>query len=323
MGEIYKNASFNLAMCEVRDAHRSRANVNNVDGNDADNDNDNNDNDNNDNDVDDDDVDNNNHVNGNGNGFNGHGVNGHGANGNNNANGHNNHINGNGLNGNHANGNGVNGNHINGNNANDDVNDDAIIGGVAQRRRLFNDDPSPLPQHAQRFQVAHFFTTGRVVFDILPDWARLTRDHSELYKRGWALQERLLSTRQLHFATVPAFECQRGLYTLAYSQGTGNSPAFHEYLGSEKNWLPEGPLDEEVAFARWLEIIEMYSGKAITNPDDKLMAVCGLAKEFAPLLGVGYYAGVWSGRFFACGLLWTPDGECDAHPLPTYRGRFP
>jgi Heterokaryon incompatibility protein (HET) len=124
---------------------------------------------------------------------------------------------------------------------------------------------------------------------------------SPLFKRGWVVQERILSPRILHFAGNQMFwECleRRACETL---------PVYLPALNNEKKLSidtlsvaagplvpsPFGPSDESLKkLILWESVVERYSSTELTFPDkDKLSALSGIAKKMG--IRGEYLAGIW------------------------------
>ncbi|KAI9742117.1 MAG: hypothetical protein M1834_000507 [Cirrosporium novae-zelandiae] len=90
-------------------------------------------------------------------------------------------------------------------------------------------------------------------------------------KRGWVLQERILSRRIILFAEGQTFfECQRS------SQGEDRVPL--TVYGADWDWCL---------------LVEDYTQRALTQPGDKLYALAGLAENMARQRGKQYSNGIW------------------------------
>jgi hypothetical protein len=117
---------------------------------------------------------------------------------------------------------------------------------------------------------------------------------SALNKRGWVLQERLLSPRTLHFASQLFWECRMLQACETYPEGMPSGDnCYTELDGFElpislKNWHEEFKGTEF-----WINVVQTYGRCSITRPDDRLIAIAGVAKSLQPLVNDEYLAGLW------------------------------
>jgi hypothetical protein len=141
------------------------------------------------------------------------------------------------------------------------------------------------------------------------------RGLSALDKRGWSLQENMLSPRTLHFGKQQVFwDCQ----TICFSEGnpTGKydrmvvdsknlklflldrskDPIPFDYFGFEK------PRREWV-LNRWHDIISDYGARRLSNDEDVFPGIAAIAEEVADQLRLSYKAGIWQEDIHR-GLLW-------------------
>ena len=142
-----------------------------------------------------------------------------------------------------------------------------------------------------------------------------------LNRRGWVLQERLLARRVLHFGRNQLiWECPELTATEAYPRGVPSllfefddglnlKPLSLETLemGSQHSdtaKYPYGVTKLEV-YSRnlWLRIVETYSNCQLTNGDDKLIAIAGIAKRMRTYIKDDYVVGMWR-QYLASELLW-------------------
>lgn len=102
-------------------------------------------------------------------------------------------------------------------------------------------------------------------------------------KRGWVLQERNLSRRTILFgAGQTFFECRR------HSVGEdGSNLSVYRYTGFITREFIYGH-----AWA-WCSLVQDYTQRALTRPEDKLFAIEGLARDLAARTGESYCAGAW------------------------------
>lgn len=149
-------------------------------------------------------------------------------------------------------------------------------------------------------------------------------DASPLSRRAWTLQERLLSTRVLHFTESQIFwECQskKACETWPYPESKVYPPTNHDGDSNEDrktvhplDGVALTPLDKH-----WEEIVEIYTDANLTRAEDKLVAISGLAKEIQERTQDQYYAGLW-GKSFRQGLLYCLEVP---QPPPTFKYRAP
>ncbi|CAG8982676.1 hypothetical protein HYALB_00000954 [Hymenoscyphus albidus] len=111
-----------------------------------------------------------------------------------------------------------------------------------------------------------------------------------LAKRGWVLQERLLSPRTLYFGGHQMYwECNDRDACETIPEGFSNK--MRARLGV--NTLPNGvPLHEE-----WSEIVHIYSQCDLSFQKDKLVAISGIAERIFKATHDEYYAGLWKENF--------------------------
>ncbi|KEY72507.1 hypothetical protein S7711_10184 [Stachybotrys chartarum IBT 7711] len=97
-----------------------------------------------------------------------------------------------------------------------------------------------------------------------------------LSSRGWALQERFLSARVLHFTrTQTWFECEDRMLSEANNLDLYDAVKMGE-VGSYSHF-PDSYLFKH----RWRQLSALYSSRRLTNPGDKLPAMAGMAAHFA------------------------------------------
>lgn len=127
-----------------------------------------------------------------------------------------------------------------------------------------------------------------------------------LNERGWALQERVMSTRILHFGEQQLYwECRQvtdaegGMYFYPHDTSVFSKAQLRDIWNEEE----QGSYADELE--RWYTCLDEYSTRKLTYGKDKLPAIAGIAKSMqnrTPELGA-YYAGIWKGDFVR-GLLW-------------------
>jgi hypothetical protein len=171
-------------------------------------------------------------------------------------------------------------------------------------------------------RVGTYSVTNRILSSFKDDVERGT-----LAQRAWCLQERVLAPRVLHFGRDQLhWECLSGGWSEASTEpimgpndmsgpiqsqlrqilSTTEWPRLQETLKSlqvnDTSHLRQiygrGP------YGKWYQMLSTYSRRDITNEQDKLPALAGLAKVFKKFSGDSYMAGLWIDDIPA-GLLWS------------------
>ncbi|KAH7391372.1 heterokaryon incompatibility protein-domain-containing protein [Cadophora sp. MPI-SDFR-AT-0126] len=110
-----------------------------------------------------------------------------------------------------------------------------------------------------------------------------------LYKRGWALQERILSRRILLF-------CRDGVYWDCES--SRDSEPFPKLASRGGGRLKRNCVDRD-----WQSILQHYACRSLTRASDKLPALSGVAMLYHRTTKNDYLAGLWK-QSLLIGLLW-------------------
>ena len=161
-------------------------------------------------------------------------------------------------------------------------------------------------------------------------------EEAPLNRRGWVVQERLLSPRILHFGANQMFwECcettrcetfpdqrPRAVNMVSRLKQTSDGLPVLEDFKVAKWAIPRGLLHQSrssfegsnlnalemkakvKAYDAWAFIVETYSLGALTIAEDKLPAISGIAKDLKTLLDDEYLAGLWRGNLHR-ELLWS------------------
>lgn len=142
-----------------------------------------------------------------------------------------------------------------------------------------------------------------------------------LANRGWALQERVLSRRNLHFGSDQLyFECNHGIVG---EDGCSSDIRYsdiytaHETLGLTS----KSPITylHDVEYRLWNRLLWAYGTRKLSRPTDKLPAVSGLASLFKDRFKAEYVAGLWSNVLIE-GLAWQGLGDKTAMSSDEYIG---
>jgi hypothetical protein len=163
--------------------------------------------------------------------------------------------------------------------------------------------------------------TSEAFFVARGSYGRHHLDRSELSSRGWALQERILSPRTVHFGPSGSlyFESRQGVEHVE----TGFEPLYAPYRGlrdalavldqRDESIVPGSststpPETAHMVYEGWYEMITQYSGCILTNPADRMVALSGIVQKCEELTGDTCVSGIWTKNFIYC-LLWLRQKE--------------
>lgn len=144
---------------------------------------------------------------------------------------------------------------------------------------------------------------------LVPESTRLlhTLNFSPLAGRAWVVQERVLAPRVLHFTSQQLiWECGELFACETYPRGM---PAYFDNLTPRRymSLSRHRSIHPSEVRPAWGHIIRYYSRCFLTKPEDKLVALSGIAKDFqSRVLSDKYLAGLWEADLHP-GLLWHID----------------
>ncbi len=149
-------------------------------------------------------------------------------------------------------------------------------------------DREPKPSEALRFRAP-----GESGIDYIAVENGIIEEslcNTPLSRRGWILQERLLSSRVLHFGEKQMlWECHEFSACETYPDGVKVGTS--RYSFAKKSLLVE---DGENTFSHmWRAIVDTYTHCALTKSSDKCLAIAGIADEIQSRSGSSYVAGLW------------------------------
>jgi hypothetical protein len=154
-------------------------------------------------------------------------------------------------------------------------------------------------------------------------WSGREFDKEPLSKRGWALQERVLARRILHYNTRQILlECNHGII------GEDGSSFEERYCCDLSGLINETKESQNIKshnpqlspeHTMWNTLLWSYGLRRLTKPTDKLPAISGLAKLFKSRFDAQYIAGLWSDALIE-GLAWQGIGHRAPASATSYTG---
>jgi hypothetical protein len=140
-----------------------------------------------------------------------------------------------------------------------------------------------------------------------------------LTTRAWALQEHVLSTRILHYTkTELLFECKTS-FRCECSPSRKTLPTTPALIPKAIARLDKHP---EAVWGAWHRVVEQYSRRNLTNQNDKLPAISGIARKIQKATSSKYIAGLWEANL-AMDLLWSTAKAADVHYFSLDKYRAP
>jgi hypothetical protein len=139
-------------------------------------------------------------------------------------------------------------------------------------------------------------------------------ERSPLCKRGWTLQEQLLSPRLLQYtATQIVWECKscevsESNKSILEPRNPITKRIHHLPLPEESD--DDAEVDNEalnLALEGWDYLVQEYQHRALTQAMDIFPALSGIARQFHERSGFNYRAGLWL-EDLHWGLLWSTEG---------------
>jgi len=165
-----------------------------------------------------------------------------------------------------------------------------------------------------------------------------------LLRRGWVLQERLLSPRSIYYGDKLHWECSE-LHAcetyphggpIAYGYNPWGKEGFpfraanllyddtksEEYEFCSPQICPPDVLRTREVYRKWLCVAEYFSNCQLTYEEDRFPALMGLAKYWQVITKDDYVAGIWR-RDLVYGLLWYQESPAPKKPRSKgYRGKY-
>ena len=146
-----------------------------------------------------------------------------------------------------------------------------------------------------RFRSEDVFSTREIAHSYLP----IEQPH--IKSRGWVLQEDLLSPRILHFRKEEmTWTCST--YSRCECRIRPSLPMPHPFRGA-RNLTPQTPERSRKLVLEWPSIVMEFTRRDLTKPQDRLMAMAGLANYMEGESKDAWMGGLWY-RDIAFQLLW-------------------
>ncbi|TDZ23890.1 hypothetical protein Cob_v003451 [Colletotrichum orbiculare MAFF 240422] len=154
-----------------------------------------------------------------------------------------------------------------------------------------------------------------VVLNMQEAFGHPTLDFHPLLTRAWVYQERMLSTRVLHYGPYEMFfECRSNLWCecgrIGYHGSSNSAPtAITKILHADAldSEISSGSWQQEAQYyisRLWRTLVSSYTALNLTKSSDRLPAIGGLARHMAERRQGKYLAGVW-GNAIHDDLIWT------------------
>lgn len=164
-------------------------------------------------------------------------------------------------------------------------------------------------------------------------------DRSPLSRRGWVLQEQLLARRTLYYGADQIFwECRAGrrneTYPTLYHTLTESMPLRHvstmdpiidtlqntkflvgrdAFTGAKKT--NNSDVDNDILVKAWTYLVQNYTNRSISFPQDRLLAISGIAEKFSHMTHYRWAAGLWEEQL-PLTLLWHVEEKEELHTVP-------
>ncbi|KAI1423793.1 heterokaryon incompatibility protein-domain-containing protein [Xylaria sp. FL1777] len=120
-----------------------------------------------------------------------------------------------------------------------------------------------------------------------------------LNQRGWVVQERYLSRRQLNFAKRQIYwECHELMASEQFPTGIANFNQGIKTFTRNVYKLSKPCLLSSEIRQSWADLVNLYSRCQVTKESDKLVAISGLAREVGSILKDVCIQGLWKKDFY-------------------------
>ncbi|KAH7067651.1 heterokaryon incompatibility protein-domain-containing protein [Paraphoma chrysanthemicola] len=147
-----------------------------------------------------------------------------------------------------------------------------------------------------------------------------------LSSRAWTFQEQILAPRTVYFGHQSLlWECAEaqidewlGRTEQRFMPGVPSKTEIYSTLYNEEPGQAQSHLESALAptLVLWNSLIKEYRLRALTKPEDRVMAIAGIARAIHDVKGLTYLAGLWLEHVPMC-LVWCmrPTSSNPAKPL--------
>jgi hypothetical protein len=153
----------------------------------------------------------------------------------------------------------------------------------------------PHLEHVVEKASANMFSFGRQI------------SYMVVFERGWVLQERLLSSRILHFGPdelIWEFHEDSACECAGMITDKSLGPRYSSQLKLRYNSAHLSSLNKEELMKCWQSLVEEYTTLKLTYDRDIFPAMSGISKQFQLVYECQFFAGLWETDLLS-GLLWT------------------
>lgn len=129
-------------------------------------------------------------------------------------------------------------------------------------------------------------------------------------RRGWCLQEKILSPRMISYGRWPTWRCNKGTWSDGgFYPHDGKATSDERQLIRNIHNMPSNGADfftTSQLQKSWYNLLNDYTKRELGLDNDRLPAIGGIAAEISRLLGVRYAAGLWENNLLH-DMMWYAD----------------
>jgi hypothetical protein len=155
--------------------------------------------------------------------------------------------------------------------------------------------------------------SGTLILDLPLSFDLEDEETNYLDKRAWCFQESRLSRRlltfdrlQMSYTCLKHGLCESRIVPEAAAREERNSFLPRLYSASSPSQTQENTT--KTLTSTWYQAVTDYTSRSLTFPQDKLVAIAGMARILGIFLNCSYHAGLWEENLPQA-LLWSPYEE--------------